>query len=117
MQVVRTLQRAWRDRETTERTSVHPGLTGSVSWATGYWSILLSQPPTERPLQRRAPIQIGESTRRPYQPTLGRRIEYLQVSGLSRQFRQPETVSRQPPFSEVGHAEQQSLLRGLHVPG
>jgi hypothetical protein len=36
---------------------------------------------------------------------------------LSRQFQQPTTVRRQPPFIEVGHAEQQSLLPGrLHVP-
>jgi len=37
---------------------------------------------------------------------------------LSRQFRQPETVCRQPPVIEVGYAKQQSLPRGrLHVPG
>ena len=36
---------------------------------------------------------------------------------LSRQFRQPKTVRWKPPFIEVGHAEQQSLLPGrLHVP-
>lgn len=36
---------------------------------------------------------------------------------LLRQFQQPTTVRRQPPFIEVGHAEQQSLLPGrLHVP-
>ncbi len=37
---------------------------------------------------------------------------------LSRQFRQPKTVRRQPPLIEVGYAEQQSPPRGrLHVPG
>jgi hypothetical protein len=34
---------------------------------------------------------------------------------LSRQFQQPPTVHRQPPFIEVGHAEQQSLLPGHSV--
>ncbi len=36
---------------------------------------------------------------------------------LSRQLHQPTALRRQPPFIEVGHAEQQSLLpRRLHVP-
>jgi hypothetical protein len=46
------------------------------------------------------------------------RMGTAQTRVLSRQFRQPKTVRRQPPLNEVGYAEQQSPPRGrLHVPG
>jgi len=44
MQVVRPLQKAWRIREATERTSVRRDQPGAMDI---YWSILLSQRPMQ----------------------------------------------------------------------
>jgi hypothetical protein len=52
MQVVRTLQKAWRDLGS-NRTNIHASGTDQLGSGAMdfYWLILLSQSPTKRPLQ------------------------------------------------------------------